>query len=83
MSARTEDSLKDVVAWYFANKSRIPRDNLGRRCDFYEKAICCMLQVLAEQAKDMQIVEKRNGRGQLWLPTSAQLTDEPAVKLNY
>ena len=83
MSAESEDKLRDVVAWYFGNKERIPKDNLAKRCDFYEKAICCMLEVMAMQARDMQIMEQRSPRNRLWLPTGVRLDNEPPVKLDF
>ena len=74
--------VSEDVSLVFANKSRIPRDNLGRRCDFYEKAICCMLQVWLSKQKACKSSRKGMVADNYGFQPM-QLTDEPAVKLNY
>lgn len=81
MSAETEDKLKDVAIWFYENKSRIPRGNLERKIEFLEKTISCLLEVVALQAKDIQIMEQRHPRNRLWLPESVSIDGEQPIRL--
>lgn len=81
MSAETEDKVRDLVVWYFENRTRIPANNLSKRLDFMDKAMKCSLEVIADMLKDIQLLEQRSPRGRLWLPSSVQVDSENAVQL--
>lgn len=81
MSEETEDRLRDWVIWYKEHEKQIPRDNLAKKLEFMEKAVDGVLELLVMTAKDVQELEKRNGRGSLWLPGSVKIDGGPPVRL--
>lgn len=61
-----EQRLADTAAWFFANKDRIPRDNLASRQAFLEKTCWLLIEI---NALLLERVRKVSGReGGLWLP---------------
>lgn len=81
MSADTEDKVRDVAVWYFENRNRIPPENVRKRLDFMDKAVKCLLEIIAMQAKDIQELEQRRPRAKLWLPSSVKVDNGPAISL--
>ena len=81
MSAETEDACRDLVVWYFENRNRLPKDDLAKRLDFMDKAMKTSLGVIAMLLRDVQELEQRKPRPQIWLPSEVKLDDGPAVAL--
>ena len=46
------ESLKEVAAWWDANKGLIPKDNLQKRLEFQEQMIECLFDLFAYVARD-------------------------------
>jgi hypothetical protein len=61
-----EQRLADTAAWFFANKDRIPLDNLAAKQKFLEKAVWMLIEIAALQADRIHQLEG-NGSS-LWLP---------------
>lgn len=69
-----EQRLADTTAWFFANKDRIPRDNLASRQAFLEKAVWLLIEI---NALALERLRKREGRdGALWLPRGMNATGD-------
>ena len=61
-----EQRLADTAAWFFANKDRIPRDNLASRQAFLEKSCWLLIEISALLAERLHKAEGKSER--LWLP---------------
>lgn len=61
-----EQRLADTAAWFFANKGRIDKMNLGKRVDFLEKTCWLLIEIAALQADRLHKVEGKSAT--LWLP---------------
>lgn len=81
MSAESEEKMRDLAIWYYENRNRIPKENLGKHIDFFNKAMSAALEVIAMQMKDIQILEQRRPHARLWLPASVKLDDNETMKL--
>jgi len=81
VSKETEDRLRDIAVWYYENKRRISPSNLVKRVEFAEKAMSCAFELIALLAKDVQVMERREPRNRLWLPTSVQVDNDTAIRL--
>lgn len=83
MSDSSDQKLIDFAVWFTENKNRTPRDNVAKRLDFQAKAIDCLCEIVACQAKDIQLLEGRMAP-RLILPTSVSLGDGHApVRLRH
>ena len=71
MSARFDKQLDDFFKWYNFHKEQIPRDNLTRRMDFYDKMLANMFLLLKIAAEDLEMLE--GPRRQLWLPSGMEV----------
>lgn len=61
-----EQRLADTAAWFFANKDRIPRDNLASRQAFLEKTCWLLIEI---NALLLDRLHKAEGKSDtLWLP---------------
>lgn len=61
-----EQRLADTAAWFFANKDRIPLDNLASKQSFLEKTCWLLIEI---NALLLERVHKLEGRSDhLWLP---------------
>jgi hypothetical protein len=69
-----ETRLKDWAEWYHYNKDRMPREDLKKRCDFLEKSLDGILEILALQAMEMRERGRVTGKT-LYLPTGIALHD--------
>lgn len=69
-----EQRLADTAAWFFANKDRIPLDNLASKQKFLEKTCWLLIEICALQAERLHEIE--GGRTQLWLPRGMQVTGD-------
>lgn len=74
MSAILEDKLEDVYKWYLYNKSNVPPLDLKKRCDFQQKTIDCLFELMAILTQDMQNLE--GARRQLYLPRSVSVSGD-------
>lgn len=81
MSAESEDKIRDTVVWFYENRNRIPPQDLGKRMAFLTKAMMCIMEIQALVLKDIQELEQRSPRSQLWLPSSVKIDDGPAIRL--
>lgn len=61
-----EQRLADTAAWFFANKDRIPRDNLASRQLFLEKTCWLLIEINALLTDRLHKVEGKSET--LWLP---------------
>lgn len=69
-----EQRLADTAAWFFANKDRIPRDNLASKQAFLEKTVWLLIEICALQADRIHQVEGRSSR--LWIPRGINATGD-------
>lgn len=69
-----EQRLADTAAWFFANKDRIPRDNLASKQAFLEKTVWLLIEICALQAERIHQVEGRSTH--LWLPRGMNATGD-------
>jgi hypothetical protein len=81
VSAETEDAVRDLAIWYMENRNRIPAGNLQKKCEFQDKAIKCLIEIVALQAKDIQRLEQRKARPRLWLPSSVSIDNAAPIRL--
>lgn len=70
-----EQRLADTAAWFFANKDRIPLDNLASKQKFLEKAVWLLIEISALQAARIHELEGGKG-GLLWLPRGMQVNGD-------
>ena len=67
-----EQRLADTAAWFFANKDRIPLDNLASKQKFLEKTVWLLIEICALQTE--RIHELEGGKkGLLWLPRGMEV----------
>jgi len=66
-----EQRIADTAAWFFANKGRIPLDNLASKQAFLEKAVWLLIEICALQTE--RIHELEGGKNLLWLPRGMQV----------
>lgn len=66
-----EQRLADTAAWFFANKDRIPLDNLAAKQKFLEKTVWLLIEICALQTE--RIHELEGGKNLLWLPRGMQV----------
>ena len=62
-----ERRLIETAVWFHRNAPRIPDTDLKKRCDFQEKSIDILLEILGMVVQRLQEVEGR-GHSSLWLP---------------
>ena len=66
-----EQRLADTAGWFFANKDRIPLDNLASKQKFLEKTCWLLIEICALQTE--RIHELEGNKGGLWLPRGMQV----------
>jgi len=71
MSGRLDKKLEEFATWYKYNEGTIPRENLPKRIDFYEKAMASMFDILVQTSRDLADLE--GPRRRLWLPKGMEL----------
>lgn len=69
-----EQRLADTAAWFFANKGRIPKMDLGKRCDFLEKTCWLLIEINALLTDRVHKVEGKSAT--LWLPRGVNATGD-------
>ena len=74
MSAASEERLAEWALWFHENMHRIPQGNLAKQNQFLLKAVDGCLEILAMQAKDIQLLERRDPLRKLWLPKGMNAT---------
>jgi hypothetical protein len=68
-----ERRMADLAVWIYQNKGRIPIDNLASRQAFHEKALWCLLEVVALQHERIQDLEASKRSKHLWMPSSVSI----------
>lgn len=76
MSRETELRVMEWVDWYHGNMNRIPKENLGKRCDFLVLAMDGCLELMIRVCEDLRIAEGRPTSKRLWLPNGMQVTGD-------
>ena len=71
-----ERNLINTAVWFHRNAPRIPRDNLKKRCDLYEKAIDLLIDLNAQLVQRMQGVEGRPRNSKIWLPNGMNVSGD-------
>jgi len=68
-----EKRLMETALWFHKNKDHIPREAVDKRCDFLEKTLDCVLEMLAMSLQRMQEAEGRASSSSLWLPNGMKI----------
>lgn len=67
--------LQEWAVWYVKNKRRVPEENLRLRCDFQEKAIDGLFNLVALLAREVK--PQINRSDALWLPGGVSVDGDP------
>ena len=68
MSRETDERIAEWSVWFTSNYKRIPQGDLGKQNQFLLKSVDGLLEIAARLAKDVQLLERRDPIGRLWLP---------------
>ena len=71
-----EQRLVDTCTWFYQNKDSIPKDNLGKRCEFMEKYIEISIELMASMVERLQMSENRQKSDRLWLPSGLNMSGD-------
>ena len=76
MSNLLDQRLTEWGLWFMENRTRVPPENIRKRQDFMDKAIQGLIECMAIAVKDIQELERRDPRKQLWLPKTVDVSGD-------
>jgi hypothetical protein len=76
MSRETEKRLIEWAVWFHENSPRIPKNDLQKRCDFLQKNLDGLYELMTRVCEDLRIAEGRPVSNRLWLPEGVKMTGD-------
>lgn len=68
MSDLLDQRVTEWGLWYMEHKDLIPEKDVLKQNEFLRKALMGVIECLSIATKDIQELERRDPRKQLWLP---------------
>ncbi len=67
-STPLEQRISDTCNWFYQNRDRIPKEDLLKRIEFYDKFSEIMIEIIAMMTDRLQQAENRQKSERLYLP---------------